>query len=123
MKFRILIFLTIIFSFIGYLEWGSNNHTFLITAEADIIYKILTNPSSVIHPFILIPLFGQLLLCYLLFKTTSNKIILYIALSCISVLFLFILFIGVISLNFKIILSVLPFFGLSYLLIKYVRIK
>ena len=107
MRLKYLVFLIILSSFIGYLEWGTESKTFLIIAEAEIIHKIITHPSSVIHPFILIPLLGQLLLVYQLIKNKLQKIILYLAISCIALLFIFMLFIAITTLNLKILLSVL----------------
>ena len=53
MKSKILNLLLIVTSLFGYLEWGGNNSILLFQAEADIISKLFTDPTSVIHPFIL----------------------------------------------------------------------
>ncbi len=39
LKSKILNFLLLITSLIGYLEWGNGQHTFLFQAEVDIIAK------------------------------------------------------------------------------------
>jgi len=68
MKIKFLNGLLILTSLVGYLEWAGNNHLFLFQAEADIIKKLITDPKSVMHPFILLPIIGQVLLLITLFK-------------------------------------------------------
>ncbi len=121
MKTKILNSLLIISSLIGYLEWGGNNHQFLFQAEAEIIYKLLNEVKSVIHPFILLPLMGQVVLLFTLFQKTPSKLFTYLAIGCLGILLAFMFFIGVISLNFKIIISTLPFLIIAFYSIIYHR--
>jgi hypothetical protein len=109
MKNKILNFLLIITSLIGYLEWSGDSHTFLFQAEAEIVYKLLTNPTSVIHPFILLPLIGQILLLITLFQKSPSKILTYISILGLGILLGFMFVIGLISLNYKILFSTIPF--------------
>lgn len=109
MKLKVLVFLLICTSLIGYLEWGGNNKMFLFQAEGDIIYKLFTNPRSVIHPFILLPMLGQVLLGFALFQNKPNKKLIYSGIACLGLLLGFMFLIGLFSLNFKIVLSTLPF--------------
>jgi len=62
-------------SLIGYLEWGGNNNTFLFQAEGEILSKLFTDPGSVVHPFTLLPMTGQLILIVTLFLKEPTKII------------------------------------------------
>jgi hypothetical protein len=109
MKVKILHILLILSSLIGYLEWGGGNASFLIEAEMLIFSKLVTDPISVLHPFILIPLLGQLLLVITLFQRSPNRILSFTAIGMIAVIMLMILFIGVVSTNWKIFLSSVPF--------------
>jgi hypothetical protein len=109
MKHKFLNAALILTSVIAYLEWGQHNSTFLLTAEADIIKKLFTSPSTVLHPFTLIPLTGQLLLLATLFQKQPRKTLTYIGMCSIGLLLLFIFIIGIISLNVKIAASALPF--------------
>ena len=93
MKPKILNALLIVTSLLGYLEWSGDSHTFLFQAEAEILHKLFTNPSSVVHPFILLPLIGQILLLGFMF------------------------IIGLISLNYKIIISTISFLVVAVLTI------
>lgn len=109
MKSKILNLLLIVTSLFGYLEWGGNNSILLFQAEADIISKLFTDPTSVIHPFILLPLFGQILLLVSVFQNKPSHLLTYIGIACLALLLGFMFVIGILSLNYKIIFSTLPF--------------
>lgn len=109
MKSKILNLLLIVTSLFGYLEWGGNNSILLFQAEADIISKLFTDPTSVIHPFILLPLFGQILLLVSVFQNKPSHLLTYIGISCLAILLGFMFVIGILGLNYKIIFSTLPF--------------
>jgi len=124
MKTKILNFLLIITSLCGYLEWSGNNHIFLFKAEADIISKLFTNPISVVHPFTILPIVGQLLLLITLFQKYPSKILTFISIGGLGLLLGFICIIGLISLKFKIIISTIPFIIVSVLnIINYRKAK
>ncbi|MBK6823495.1 MAG: hypothetical protein IPG87_11065 [Saprospiraceae bacterium] len=109
MKSKILNLLLIVTSLFGYLEWGGNNSILLFQAEADIISKLFTDPTSVIHPFILLPLVGQILLLVSVFQNKPSHLLTYIGMACLALLLGFMFVIGILSLNYKIIFSTLPF--------------
>ena len=109
MKGKIINLFLIITSLLGYLEWGGGNHIFLFTEEIEIIHKLLTNPTSVIHPFTLIPLMGQILLLFTLFQKTPSKTLTYISIAGLGLLLGFMFIIGLMSMNFKMIISTIPF--------------
>lgn len=123
MKSKILNFLLIITSLLGFLEWGGNNHSYLFQLEVELFSKIFTEPTSVIHPFTILPLLGQITLVITLFQKRPNKILTYISIGCLGVLLGFMLVIGLMSLKFKIIISTLPFIVISILTINYNRKK
>lgn len=119
MNIKILHLILLLSSLIGYLEWGSDNHMFLIEGEIDILSKLFTDPLSVIHPLIILPLIGQLLLLYTLFQSTPGKVLTYIGVSCIGLLFLVILLTGILGKNFKVTLSTIPFIVTAIFVIRY----
>jgi uncharacterized membrane protein len=92
---------------------------FLIEGEIDILSKLFTDPRSVIHPLIILPLIGQLLLIYTLFQSRPGKVLIYIGVSCIGLLFLVILLTGILGKNLKITLSTIPFLISAILVIRY----
>jgi peptidoglycan/LPS O-acetylase OafA/YrhL len=96
---------------------------FLFQAEAEIVTKFFTDPLSVLHPFTVLPLLGQVLLLITLFQKKPGKILTYIGIGCIGILMVLMFFIGCISLNFKILLSTLPFLVLAFLTIRLHRKK
>lgn len=119
MKEKLLNLLLVLTSFVGYLEWGKENHLFLIQAEVEIILKFIKNPLSVIHPFILLPFIGQLLLIITLFQAKPSKKLTYVGIVGLGLLLCFMFIIGVLSLKYKIVFSTIPFLFLAVLTIKY----
>ena len=123
MNLRILNILLICFSLLAYLEWGGGNQSYIYEIEAELFTKIFTNPSTLIHPFILLPVIGQILLLVSIFHTPYKTIITYMGMTCIGLLFSFILFIGIIKGNLKILISVMPFFITAIYTIQFLRNK
>ncbi|MEY4835661.1 MAG: hypothetical protein RI980_1776 [Bacteroidota bacterium] len=113
MKSKILNFLLILFSLFGYLEWSGNQHIFLLEAEIEIFSKLFINPKSVIHPFIILPIIAQFLLLFTLSQKTPSKKLTYISIFGLGLLIYFLFFVGLISLNYKIALSTIPFIVVS----------
>lgn len=121
MKSKILNFLLIAFSLFGYLEWSGNQHIFLLEAEIEIFSKLFINPKSVIHPFIILPIIAQFLLLFTLSQKTPSKKLTYISIFGLGLLLGFMLFVGLVSLNYKIVISTIPFVLLSILTILHNR--
>ena len=121
MRPKLFHFFLIIASVTGYLEWGDNNRVFVFQAEYDIILKMFTSPSEVIHPLILLPIFGQIILLATLFQNRPKNHLLYLGIGGISILYIFLLIIGILSLNFKILIASLPFLIFSVFTIKYYK--
>jgi hypothetical protein len=109
MNKKILNALVIVTSLFGYLEWGKGNHTFLFQSEAEVIHKLFTNPMEALHPFTVLPLIGQIILLVTLFQKNPKRILSLTGIVCLASLLLFMFFIGIISMNFKILLSTVPF--------------
>lgn len=111
----------ILSSLLGYLEWGQGNKTFLLQAEMEVVSKLFNDFMAAFHPFTILPLLGQLLLLITLFQKQPSKVLTYVGMSCIGLLLAFMFFIGLISLNAKILLSTLPFLALAVLTIRTLR--
>lgn len=108
-------------SLAGYLEWGGGHHAFLFEAEAEILAKLFTAPRAVLHPFVLLPLGGQLLLLVTLLQKKPWKTGIYLGIGCIGLLFGLMLGIGLMGLNLKIAASTLPFGVVAGLAVRYYR--
>ena len=121
MKTRILNLLLIVSSLFGYLEWGNDNSSFLFEAEGELFPKLFTDPISVVHPFTMLPLAGQLLLVITLFQKRPNKWLTYIGMGGIGILLVFMFVIGLISLNVSIVISTVPFLAVGFLAVKHHR--
>ena len=103
----------------GYLEWGKDNHLFLFQAQMQILSKLFSDPLSVIHPFILLPLAGQLILLFTLFQKKPSRLLTFAGMACLSLLLVFMFVIGLLSINLKILVSTLPFMITGILVIIY----
>lgn len=118
MKTKTINLLLALTSLIGYLEWGDNNHMFLFQGEYEIITKLFSDPTSVIHPFILMPLVGQILLLVTLFQKKPSRILTLAGLIGIGILLLFIFILSLLSFNWKVMLSTLPFLITGFIAIR-----
>lgn len=121
MNSKVLNILLILSSLCGYLAWGGNQHIFLYKAEVEILSKLLTNPTSVLHPFTILPMLSQLLLLITLFQKTPSKILSYWSIAGLGLLMGFMFIIGIISLQYKIVISTIPFIIISILAIKHYK--
>ncbi|HPI53831.1 MAG TPA: hypothetical protein PLU10_04010 [Chitinophagaceae bacterium] len=123
MKLKIYNTLLLLTSLFGYLQWGRDQHLFLFQAELDIFKKLLSNPLSVLHPFILLPFAGQIILCITLFQKKPSALLMYIAMLALGLLLGFMLLIGLLILNTKIIVCALPFLFITVLTIRELRMQ
>lgn len=118
MKSRILNALLIITSLLGYLEWSGDSHSFLFQAEVEVFKKLFTDPLSVLHPFTILPLLGQILLLITIFQKVPSKRMTFWGIGCLGLLLGFMSFIGILAKNTNIILSTIPFFLIAFLVVK-----
>lgn len=113
-------FCLLLASLVGYLEWGKDNFAFLFQVEYELLFGN-KDSQNFLHPFVLLPLLGQLLLIITLFQKTPKRALTYTALASLSLLMLFICFIGALTLNFKVLLSTMPFIITGILILRYNR--
>lgn len=114
----------IFFSFlICYLEWGKDSSSFVYQTEYSLLFERDKSTDTFTHPFILIPLIGQLIILISVFSESIKRkfVITGIAFQALLVLMLF--FIGLLSVNFKILISTLPFLVFSSIYIYKTRKK
>lgn len=108
-KQRLLNLLVLISFLFVYLEWGQNNSVFVYEAEFDILFSGTGKWKSFVHPLILAPFLGQVLLIITLFQKSPNRKISTIGILLMGLLVFFVFAIGFLSKNVKIILFALPF--------------
>ena len=118
---RILNLCLLLSSLAGYLEWSGNQHGFLFQLEYELIAKTNHNPGALLHPFVLLPLFGQLLILCSLFQKKPGRVLTLIGLACLGLLMLMILLVGILTLNSKIVASALPFIITGIFVLRYNR--
>ncbi len=110
---RLFALLCLFSTFIIYFEWGTDQQEFLIEMEGEVLLKSFEQPKSVLHPLIIFPLIGQLLLVYIAIYPQARRILPILALSLFGILVFFVLLAGVSGGNTKMILFALPFVFLS----------
>lgn len=98
-----------------YLEWGSDQSSFLFQVVYTIFAEKKDLLSTLTHPLILFGFAGQLLLLLSAIRKVPNKIVNLIGWLCLAVIVSLILLVGLLALNWKIILSTVPFIVLSVL--------
>lgn len=123
MKAKLLNLGLILTSLLGYLEWGRGKHEFLFESEWLVLSKIFTDPMLVLHPLTVIPILGQIILFITLLQPKPNKILTYLGMGSIGFLLVFLCFVGIIDLNFRIVLSTLPFLILGFITLRHHRHK
>jgi hypothetical protein len=121
MKCKLFSILLLITSLLGYLEWSGNNHKFLYQAEIEVLQKLLTNPISILHPFTILPILGQLCLIVTIFQNMPNKKLIYLSILALGILLVFMFIVGIMALNYKIIISSIPFILVSFFTIRFHR--
>src|ERR1044071_6513245 len=102
----------IVSSLFGRLEWGADQKLFLFQAEWDILHRLVTEPLSVAHPLILLPLAGQLLLVVALFQLRPKGWLIYSGMGALTLWLGLMALIGIMSVNWRILLSTVPYFTL-----------
>ena len=117
MKLKYLNLLLILASLLGYLQWGGDNHMFLFEAEWDLLKKAIEEPASVVHPFTVLPFLGQVLLFITLFQKQPDKRLTLIGIALLGMLLVLLFLIGIMTLNFRILFSTLPFLILAVITI------
>jgi hypothetical protein len=110
--------LLLLSSLFVYLEWGGEQSAFLFMTEAVVLKNLLTAPSENLHPMIVLPFIGQVLLLVNILKKEMSDGMAQWGLGLLSVLILFVTFIGIWTANIKIILSVIPFLVTATLLLR-----
>ena len=115
MKLKLYLAALFISSFFVYLSWIKNSSAFLFQMEYEILAKLFSNPLSVLHPFTIIPLIGQILLLISLLQKQPNNLLMKLGISSLLFLIGFIFIVGLLSLQLTIIISTVPFISLAVL--------
>jgi len=118
---KLLNLLLLITSLFGYLQWGGGHHAFIWQAERDIFLRGVGHTDAMLHPFVLLPLCGQLLLLFTLVQRVPGRLPTLIGLGCLSIIMLFLLFIGIIARSPAIAFSALPFVITGVLVLRGMR--
>jgi len=121
MRTKLLHLTLVLASFVGYLEWGADQSVFLLQAEAQLFAQGISDPGSVVHPFTLLPVLGQIALVWTLFQRSPSRRLAYLGIAGIGLLFGLLLFIGATAPHPGILAGALPFSVMSIVTIRHHR--
>ena len=119
MKKKLINLAVLLTSLFGYLEWGTDQKMFLWEGEIDVLSKLITDPLSVLHPFTLLPMLGQILLLITLFQKQPSRWLTFAGIACLGLLLVMIFVVGLIGGNFKTVISTIPFLVTAVLAVVY----
>ncbi|MBI5915210.1 MAG: hypothetical protein HY842_07530 [Bacteroidetes bacterium] len=108
---------------ICYLEWGSDQSSFLFQIPFTIFAEKKDLLSTLTHPLIIFGFAGQLMLLVSAIRKVPNRIVNLIGWLCLAVIVLLVLLSGLLSFNWRILLSTVPFIVLSVLFFRNRRKK
>lgn len=94
-------------SLIGFLHWGDQS-AFVWEVESDLLLNLAEEPSPLLHPFIVLPLLGQIILAMALFRKIPSWLELS-AIGGIALLYLMLLLVGLLAQDVGIIGFSLPY--------------
>jgi len=86
---------------------------FLIQGEWDIIKMVFSDPEGTLHPFIWLPLFGQVMLLIAAFRKDPTPVLTWLGIAGVGILLYFMLVIGMLGGGWLTTLSATPFLVLS----------
>lgn len=107
---RIAVIVLIITSLLPYLEWG-NQSAFLFQMEYEILFSGKHGIENLVHPAIVLPLAGQVLLLISVFQKAPKIALVIPGIVLLGILILLVLLTGILSKNPRIQVSTLPFFA------------
>jgi hypothetical protein len=110
--------LLILTSLVGYLEWGRDQSMFLFQMEAELFARALHEPGSVLHPFTVLPVLGQLTLLWTVFQRTPSRMLTYAGIAGLGLLLVLMFVIGLLTRNMKILVSTIPFLVVAVITIR-----
>ena len=115
MKLKLYLLALLMSSFFVYLSWSKTSSAFLFQMEYEILAKLFSDPLSVLHPFTIIPLIGQVLILISLLQKQPNNLVMKLGIGSLLFLIGFIFIVGLLSLKLSIIISTVPFISLAVL--------
>ena len=105
-----IINIALIISFlVCYMQWGRGRGEFIFQVEYDLLFRAEKSMDTLLHPFVLLPFCGQLILLFTLFQKRPGHWLSTLGLALMATLVLMLVFVGFVVGDIKIILSTLPF--------------
>jgi hypothetical protein len=109
---RLLKLAVLLSSMLCYLEWGQTNSSFIFEVE----YSVLSmngSADSFMHPLIILPVIGQVLMLVSICMKHHSKVVTNLGILLLGSLVVVILFVGLLSLNPRTIISTIPFIAFT----------
>jgi O-antigen ligase len=112
-KVRLLLPALVLTFLCGYMEWGQGQSAFLVQTEYEQFFRRELSTDSMVHPFVLLPFAGQLLLLVNTLLAKPRRRLATAGIVLMGILALMILLVGTLSRNALMALSVMPFLALA----------
>jgi hypothetical protein len=109
-KGRLLCAASLIASLLIYLEWGGGNSAFLFSVEWELFRNLPSDPSVLAHPVVVPALLGQGMVLILLILPQPRPPWVLGAVFVLGLFPLLVLVIGLLSQQYRVVASVVPFF-------------
>lgn len=106
---RLAIFCLFVSFFFCYLEWSGGNSAFVYEVAYSLLFQKNDQLSSFSHPLVLLPFLGQLIVLVALVIKQPKRWMILTGTGLMGTLVLMVLISGLLSGNWKIILSTVPF--------------
>lgn len=121
---RIISALLLITFLICYLKWGQDQGGLIIVLEYKLIFEQAKSAESLIHPLVIIPFLGQIILIWNVIRKRPDRRIALGGMISLGILVLMITLVAFLSRNLFMILSIVPFWIVSIILIRsYKKLK
>lgn len=101
-----------------YMEWGGGHSAFIGGAEYEVLNRKAGDPGSLAHPVILAGLAGQVLTLLSAFLRRPPRLLLWTAVLLPGLVVLLILLAGLLTANWKMILSTVPYLVIAFVLLR-----
>lgn len=103
------------------MEWGQDQSSFVFEAALEVFAKQDGQMNSFLHPLVLAPFVGQLLIMFAFFQKQPKRLLLLAGIVLMGALVVMVLLAGSLSMNAKMVFSTLPFIASAVWSIQLIR--
>ena len=119
LQLRLLLIFLAVSPLVCYLEWGTDQSAFLYEIEYDLLFGSKASQGAFTHPFVFLPMLGQVLLLISAFLKRPSRRLAIFGIAGIGLLVLMVLLTGILGGNWKVIASTMPFLLASLIFLRW----